>query len=45
MFDKLFLEVNHALREPLARLEKQASQIAPSAEEASRLAEAAQGLN
>jgi hypothetical protein len=41
MFDKLFLEFDHDLTEPLARLDKQLARVAPLADEAASLHEAA----
>lgn len=44
MFDRLFLEFDHRLKEPLARLDEQTARVAPLAEEAVRLSEAANEL-
>ena len=41
MFDRLFLEFDHYLTEPLARLDEQTARLAPLADEAVRLGEAA----
>jgi ribosome biogenesis GTPase A len=37
IFEKLFLEIDHQLKEPLARLEKQAAHLSSLAEEAMRI--------
>jgi ribosome biogenesis GTPase A len=37
IFEKLFLEIDHQLKEPLARLEKQAAHLSSLAEEAERI--------
>jgi predicted GTPase len=42
MFDRLFLEIQHALREPLSHLEEQLTKVTPLAEEARCLSEEAQ---
>jgi hypothetical protein len=41
MFDRLFLEFDHSLKEPLGRLDEQSARVAPLADEAVRLQEAA----
>ncbi len=44
IFDRLFLEFDHYLKEPLARLDEQAARVAPLEDEALRLNEAADRL-
>ncbi|MBN1663109.1 MAG: dynamin family protein [Deltaproteobacteria bacterium] len=45
MFDRLFIELKHRLKEPLARLDEEAARLAPLAGEAADINEKAAGLD